>query len=112
MVSTPIESLELQLVSDFGDDIAGKILDELKRFEGKCFYDTLIKKVVYYDLNDAFRIYMKMQIEEAEKHRWIESEKAQRDLGEDAEIDWVVRYGKDFRDYWRKTHNFIPPKPL
>lgn len=34
---------------------------------------------------------------EMQRHRWIESEKAGRDLGVDAEIDWLMRYGYLFQ---------------
>lgn len=39
-----------------------------------------------------------MQIEEMEKHKWIESEKAGYDLGEAARIDWVKKYAAKFRE--------------
>jgi hypothetical protein len=47
------------------------------------------------------------QINEEQKrqiaiHRWIESEKAGRDLKEEAEIDWVNRFASSFRN-WAKT---------
>ena len=38
-----------------------------------------------------------MQVLEIKKHRWIESEKAKRDLGKDAELDWIRRFAADFR---------------
>lgn len=42
--------------------------------------------------------YMRHQIEEIEKHKWIESEKAGVDLGECAVCDWIKKYSKKFRD--------------
>lgn len=41
-----------------------------------------------------------MQIEEIEKHKWIESEKAGHDLGEAARIDWIVKYAAK----WSEEH--------
>jgi len=39
--------------------------------------------------------------QEAERHKWIESEKAGRDLGEDAIRDWSRRYFRRWcRDRW------------
>ena len=35
-------------------------------------------------------------------HRWIESEKARRDLSEAAYIDWISKYAKGFRE-WVET---------
>lgn len=36
-------------------------------------------------------------IAEIHKHRWIESEKAGADLGIDAEMDWLIKYGYLFK---------------
>jgi len=41
-----------------------------------------------------------LQIDEILKHKWIESEKAMRDLGNEAVFDWVQRYAAGFRAYW------------
>jgi hypothetical protein len=38
------------------------------------------------------------QIEEMSKHKWIESEKAGYDLGQDAMLDWVDKYLDPVRD--------------
>jgi len=43
---------------------------------------------------------MKAQAYEITVHRWIESEKAGYDLGSEAELDWVRRFAKRFRDEW------------
>lgn len=43
------------------------------------------------------RSFNEMQLREMERHKWIESEKAGRDLGEDAVFDWVRRYAVSFR---------------
>jgi hypothetical protein len=40
------------------------------------------------------------QIEEMQKHKWIESEKAGYDLGEAACVDWVNKYAAQ----WREEH--------
>ena len=44
------------------------------------------------------------QVEEIRKYRWIESERAGRDLGEQCCLEWVKKYAKDFREYWDRTH--------
>lgn len=36
--------------------------------------------------------------EEIERHKWIESEKAGRDLGYDAIVDWIRKYAKTYRE--------------
>jgi hypothetical protein len=43
------------------------------------------------------------QAREILKHKWIESEKAGRDLGHEAVIDWIRRFAAD----WRKTHEDV-----
>lgn len=41
------------------------------------------------------------QILEINKHRWIESEKAGYDVGEEwAAMDWVSKYAAKFRVFW------------
>lgn len=42
--------------------------------------------------------YLELQQREIERHKWIESEKAGRDLGLDAVIDWILRYADQFSD--------------
>jgi len=42
--------------------------------------------------------YLEVQSREIERHKWIESEKAGRDLGMDAVIDWIVKYADAFCD--------------
>jgi len=37
------------------------------------------------------------QRQEILRHKWIESEKAGTDLGQQAVIDWIVKYGADWR---------------
>jgi hypothetical protein len=50
------------------------------------------------DLNE----YLKIQGQEIERHKWIESEKAGRDLGMDAVIDWIMRYADRFSDQYNQ----------
>ena len=40
--------------------------------------------------------------EEMERYKWIESEKAGRDLGNEAIIDWIHKYAAQFRDSYNK----------
>lgn len=43
--------------------------------------------------------YLDRQSSEIERHKWIESEKAGRDLGAEAVIDWIIKYAHLFSDY-------------
>ena len=44
--------------------------------------------------------YLAMQREEINKHKWIESEKADRDLGSAAVMDWIGRYSAAWREWF------------
>ena len=50
--------------------------------------------------------YLSYQCEEIRKHRWIESEKAGRDLGKEAEMDWVVKYAGLVRKWANESELF------
>ncbi|MBI5091664.1 MAG: hypothetical protein HZB26_04375 [Candidatus Hydrogenedentes bacterium] len=41
-----------------------------------------------------------LQREEMLKYKWIESEKAQRDLGRDAILDWINKYAAHWRAWY------------
>lgn len=51
--------------------------------------------------NDDFDMiaYMQYQCDEIRRHKWIESEKACRDLGKEAEMDWIQCYAARFRKW-------------
>ena len=40
------------------------------------------------------------QREEILRHKWIESEKAQHDLGSEAALDWIRRYAAQWRRWY------------
>ena len=46
--------------------------------------------------------YLDSQTREIERHKWIESEKAGRDLGVDAVIDWIQKYADAFSDHFNE----------
>lgn len=46
--------------------------------------------------------FTRLQLEEMKRHKWIESEKAGHDLGQQAILDWVDRYAAGFRDHVRR----------
>jgi hypothetical protein len=59
------------------------------------------------DLLKNSSLYREFQAEREEilRHKWIESEKAGRDIGfEQALTDWIVRH----RSKWRKTRQSSP----
>jgi hypothetical protein len=51
--------------------------------------------------------YVKLQIKEIEKHKWIESERAHRDLTGTAELDWICNYAKPFRAHIESIYGIV-----
>jgi len=45
--------------------------------------------------------YLEHEMEEIRRHKWIESEKAGRDLGQAAVLDWIERYAGLFHERMR-----------
>jgi hypothetical protein len=54
-----------------------------------------------------FKSFMEFQCQEIRKHRYLESEKAGRDLGTEAELDWIHKYSKKVREWAEATQSFI-----
>ena len=52
--------------------------------------------------------YLEFQDREIERHKWIESEKAGRDLGKDAAIDWILKYADVFCDNYLRDMKAVP----
>ena len=47
-----------------------------------------------------------IQIEEIQRHRWIESEKVGYDIGEDAAaLDWIKNHSAQFRREYQEKQN-------
>ncbi len=47
-----------------------------------------------------------MQRKEILRHKWIESEKAQRDLGSAAVLDWIEKHAARWRDWYETECEF------
>ena len=47
------------------------------------------------------------QREEIQRHKWIESEKAQRDLGAEAVLDWIQRYAPQWRAWYEEKYERV-----
>ncbi len=43
-----------------------------------------------------------LQRQEMLRHKWIESEKANRDLGKEAVMDWIHKYAAGWRDWYEQ----------
>tara|TARA_R110001592_G_scaffold21907_3_gene87703 strand:- start:688 stop:999 length:312 start_codon:yes stop_codon:yes gene_type:complete len=46
---------------------------------------------------------LEMQRQEIARHTWIESEKAKRNLGREAAMDWVTKYAAQWRAWYNTT---------
>lgn len=53
---------------------------------------------------EKLKQYMADQIKEIELYKWLESEKANRDLGEEAVKDWIEKHAAEFRERWETEH--------
>ena len=53
---------------------------------------------------EKLKQYMADQIKEIELYKWLESEKANRDLGEEAIKDWIEKHAAEFRERGEKEH--------
>jgi hypothetical protein len=51
------------------------------------------------------REYLMLQREEIQRHKWIESEKARRDLGAQAVLDWIGTYAESWRAWYEREHD-------
>ena len=47
-----------------------------------------------------YKKYLETQKKDMEKYKWLESEKAGRNLGEVAILDWIKKYAKPYRKKW------------
>lgn len=60
--------------------------------------------IVIFLTQEQYLEFLHDEIEEIKKHKWIESEKAQKDLGDDACFDWIDHFVDDFKKDWIKNH--------
>ena len=47
---------------------------------------------------------LSMQRDEIHRHLWIESEKAQRDLGTQAKLDWIGKHAAQWREWYDREY--------
>lgn len=55
--------------------------------------------------------YLRLQDSEIERHKWIESEKAGKDLGIEAVIDWILKYADQFSDHYLRLRSGVRIQP-
>lgn len=102
----------IQISEDFNDDNEAKFLVS-ERWNGgaSLHYERWRRKVVYHTSAESDRAYLEFQRQAMLKHKWIMSEKAGRDVGENAAaLDWLKNHAENFKRFWRRTHVFIPVK--
>lgn len=57
-----------------------------------------------YSAQWRMRHMLELQRAEINRHKWIESEKAQRDLGADAVFDWINTYAAQWREWYEREY--------
>lgn len=53
------------------------------------------------------RAYLAEQRAEIERHKWIESEKAGRDLGREAVLDWITKNAEAWRNWYETREEAV-----
>ena len=51
-----------------------------------------------------FYLIQNEEIHQMEVHKWIESERCQYDLGQEALIEWITKYAELFRNYYESLN--------
>ncbi|MFA6132704.1 MAG: hypothetical protein WC869_01655 [Phycisphaerae bacterium] len=99
---------DITIWEDHDPEVAASLEAELVRFGDTCRYDCGRKKILYRSDVDALHAYVILQSEMMDRHKWIESEKARRDLKDLSLADWIKRHSTAFSKFWRRTHVFVP----
>lgn len=81
-------------------DMSGK--RKIVSIDNEMIYYKIIPKNQLSD--EEFREFLQEQIAEIDKHKWIESEKACRNLSGIVEQEWISKYAAIFREEWEKMH--------
>ncbi len=98
----------MSIADDFDPATAQSLLAELEQFGNSCHYDELNRKVIYHTGDDALNAYLVIQQQEMDRHKWLESEKAEQDLDQAAVADWIMKHSPAFARFWHRTHVFVP----
>ena len=53
---------------------------------------------------EVIRQFVSDQAEEMKRYKWIASEAAGKDLGQDAVMEWVKKYAPLYRAWWIENH--------
>lgn len=69
-----------------------------------CYFNAIWGWTMTKEEYEKMKRYMADQIKEMEIHKWIESEAAGHDLGEDALKDWILKHAVEFRKHWEEEH--------
>ena len=49
----------------------------------------------------------RLQLQEIDRHKWIESEKAGKDLGVGAVLEWIHQHARQFREEYQARQKVI-----
>lgn len=66
-------------------------------------HEIFIKKTI----KDRTKEFLKDECAEIERYKWVQSEKAHRDLGNDCCLEWIEKYAKQYREQWEQKNGKI-----
>jgi hypothetical protein len=58
-------------------------------------------------VKDRTKEFLRDEIEEIERYKWIESKKAKHDLGEECCVEWIKKNAAAFREKWEREHGKV-----
>lgn len=95
---------EERAIYRFWERLSAQLGRQVSRDEARAIWER--------DYAEAWRIkylahVMRIQREEMLRHKWIESEKAHRDLGNEAIWDWINKYAASFRDWYEQYGELV-----
>ena len=67
---------------------------------GQKSYLEYLENLVIEEAKKDYRRFMKFQKEEIEKYKYIQSQKAGYDLGNDCCIEWINKFAKNFKKWY------------
>lgn len=65
--------------------------------------EILIKKIIKNRTKD----FLKDECAEIERYKWIKSQKAKKDLGNNCCLEWIEKYAKEYREQWEEKNGKI-----
>lgn len=58
-------------------------------------------------IRDRTKEFLNDEMKEIERYKWLQSEKAKKDLGNSCCLQWIEKYAKKYREMWEKENGKI-----